>query len=186
VISNRLAKTIFPNEDPVGKYVSLWKGPDSMDAEVIGVVGDSRERGLTADPTLTVYLPYGRNALTTEFVAHTRANAHDLAPIVRPIVSDMDPNLPVADVRSFQEVVSSSVAPQRFNAILLGVFSGLALLLATTGIYGVLSYSMSRRTSEIGLRMALGASASSIMRMTMLQGMRPALLGIGLGAVGAW
>jgi putative ABC transport system permease protein len=186
VISARLAKTIFPNEDPVGKYVSLWKGPGSMDAEVIGVVGDSRERGLTSDPTLTVYLPYGRNALTTEFVAHTLANANDMAPVVRSIVSDLDPNLPVADVRSFQEVVSRSVAPQRFNAILLGVFSGLALLLATTGIYGVLSYSMSRRTSEIGLRMALGASASSIMRMTMLQGMRPALLGIGLGAVGAW
>jgi putative ABC transport system permease protein len=186
VISDRLAKTIFPNEDPVGKYVSLWKGPGSMDAEVIGVVGDSRERGLTSDPTLTVYLPYGRNALTTEFVAHTRANANELAPVVRSIVSDLDPNLPVADIRSFQEVVSRSVAPQRFNAILLGVFSGLALLLATTGIYGVLSYSMSRRTSEIGLRMALGASASSIMRMTMLQGMRPALLGIGLGAMGAW
>lgn len=186
VISNRLAKTIFPNEDPVGKYVSLWKGPGGMDAEVIGVVGDSRERGLTSDPTLTVYLPYGRNALTTEFVAHTRANAHDLAPVVRSIVAGLDPNLPVADVRSFQEVVSSSVAPQRFNAILLGVFSGLALLLATTGIYGVLSYSMSRRTSEIGLRMALGASASGVMRMTMLQGMRPALLGIGLGAAGAW
>ena len=186
VISDRLAKTIFPNEDPVGKHVSLWKGHDAKDAEVIGVVGDSRERGLTSDPTLTVYLPYGHNALTTEFVAHTRANAHDLAPVVRSIVSDLDPNLPVADIRSFQEVVSRSVAPQRFNAILLGVFSGLALLLATTGIYGVLSYSMSRRTSEIGLRLALGASASSILRMTMLQGMRPALLGIGLGAVGAW
>jgi predicted permease len=177
VISDRLAKLIFPNEDPIGKHVILWKGQSNRDAEVIGVVGDSRERGLTSDPTLTVYLPYGRNALTTEFVAHTRGNANDLAPVVRSIV---------ADVRSFQEVVSRSVAPQRFNAILLGVFSGLALLLATTGIYGVLSYSMSRRTSEIGLRMALGASASGIMRMTMLQGMRPALLGIGLGAAGAW
>jgi predicted permease len=186
VISDRLAKLIFPNEDAVGKHVSLWKGQGDWDAEVIGVVGDSRERGLTSDPTLTVYLPYGRNALTTEFVAHTRGNAHDLAPVVRSIVSDLDSNLPVADVRSFQEVVSRSVAPQRFNAILLGVFSGLALLLATTGIYGVLSYSMSRRTSEIGLRMALGASASGILRMTMLQGARPALLGIGLGAAGAW
>ena len=150
------------------------------------MVGDSRERGLISDPSLIVYLPYGRNALTTEFVAHTRKNAYDLAPTVRSIVASLDPNLPVADIRSFQEVVSRSVAPQRFNAILLGVFSGLALLLATTGIYGVLSYSISRRTSEIGLRMALGANAIGIMRMTMLQGMWPALLGIGLGAVGAW
>jgi predicted permease len=186
VISDRLAKLIFPNEDPIGKHVILWKGQSNRDAEVIGVVGDSRERGLTSDPTLTVYLPYGRNALTTEFVAHTSGNANDLAPVVRSIVAGLDPNLPVADVRSFQEVVSRSVAPQRFNAILLGVFSGLALLLATTGIYGVLSYSMSRRTSEIGLRMALGASAGGIMRMTVGQGMRPALLGIGLGAAGAW
>ena len=186
VISDRLAKLIFPNEEPIGKHVSLWKGQGGPDAEVIGVVGDSRERGLISDPSLIVYLPYGRNALTTEFVAHTRKNAYDLAPTVRSIVASLDPNLPVADIRSFQEVVSRSVAPQRFNAILLGVFSGLALLLATTGIYGVLSYSISRRTSEIGLRMALGANAIGIMRMTMLQGMWPALLGIGLGAVGAW
>ncbi len=186
VISNRLANLIFPNEDAVGKHVSLWKGQGNMDAEVVGVVGDSRERGLIADPTLTVYLPYGRTVLPTEFVVHTRANAQDLVPAVRSIVASMDSNLPVADVRSFHEVVFRSVAPQRFNAILLGVFSVLALLLATTGIYGVLSYSMSRRTSEIGLRMALGASAKSIMRMTLLQGMRPALLGIILGAAGAW
>ena len=186
VISDRLAKLIFPNEDPIGKQVSLWKGQGGPDAEVIGVVGDSRERGLTSDPNLIVYLPYGRNALTTEFVVHTRNNPYGLVPTVRSIVANLDSNLPVADIRSFQEVVSRSVAPQRFNAILLAVFSGLALLLATTGIYGVLSYSMSRRTSEIGLRMALGASATGIMRMTILQGMRPALLGIGLGSVGAW
>jgi putative ABC transport system permease protein len=186
VISDRLAKLIFPNEDAVGKHVSLWKGQGSLDAEVIGVVADSRERGLISNPTLTVYLPYGRNALTTEFVAHTSGNAKDLAPAVRSIIADLDSNLPVTDIRSFQEVVTRSVAPQRFNAILLGVFSGLALLLATTGIYGVLSYTMSRRTSEIGLRMALGANAGAILRMTISQGMRPALLGIGLGSAGAW
>jgi putative ABC transport system permease protein len=98
----------------------------------------------------------------------------------------MDPNLPIADVRTFEEVVNRSVAPQRFNAILLTVFSGLALLLATTGIYGVLSYSMKQRTSEIGLRVALGASGPSILRMALGQGMRPALVGTALGAVGAW
>jgi putative ABC transport system permease protein len=186
IISDRLAKMIFPNEDPIGKPVTLWKRSGDLDAEVIGVVANSRERSLTSDPTLTVYLPPGRNAVPLAFVAHTRGNAHDLAPVVRSIVAGLDHNLPVADVRSFQEVVSGSVAPQRFNAILLGVFSGLALLLATTGIYGVLSYTMSRRTSEIGLRMALGASAGSILRMTILQGMRHALLGIGIGVAGAW
>jgi putative ABC transport system permease protein len=186
VISERLAKLLFPNEDAAGKHVLLWKGQSNLDAEVIGVVADSRERGPASDPTLTVYLPYGSNALTGEFVVHTRANPLALASTVRSIVAGLDPNLPVADVRSLEEVVYRSVAPQRFNAILLGIFSGLALLLAMTGIYGVLSYSISRRTSEIGLRVALGASGANILRMTIGQGLRPALLGIVLGAVGAW
>ena len=186
VISERLAKLIFPNQDPVGKHVLLWKGQGNADAEVIGVVGDSRERGLASGPTLTVYLPYGRNAAPTEIVAHTRGNPLALIATVRSIVASLDLDLPVADVRSFEEVVHRSVAPQRFNAILLGVFSALALLLATTGIYGVLSYSMSRRTSEIGLRVALGASGRGILRMMIGQGMRPVLAGLALGAVGAW
>jgi ABC-type antimicrobial peptide transport system permease subunit len=156
-----------------------------MDAEVVGVVGDMRERGLASEPTLTVYLPSGGIALAGEFIVHTRGNPLAFMPTVRSIVADLDPNLPISDVRSFDEVVHRSVAPQRFNTILLGVFSGLALLLATTGIYGVLSYSMTRRTAEIGLRVALGASGRSILRMTFAQGMQPVLAGLVLGAVGA-
>ena len=185
MISDRLAKQIFPNDDPAGKHVMLWKGQSNLDAEVIGVVGDSLERGPAAGPALTVYLPYSATALAGEFVVHTRSHPQSLAPTVRSFIAQLDPNLPVADVRSFEDVISRSVAPQRFNAILLGVFSGLALLLATIGIYGVLSYSMRRRTSEIGLRMALGASRASIVRMTISQGLRPALLGIVMGAIGA-
>ena len=163
MISERLAKRIFPNVDAVGKHAILWKGQGNMDAEVIGVMSDSRERGLASDTSLTVYLPYGANVLPGEFVVHTRGNPLTLVPTVRAIITSLDPDLPVADVRSFEEVVQRSVAPQRFNAILLGIFSGLALLLATTGLYGVLSYSMSRRTSEIGLRVALGANSRSIL-----------------------
>ncbi|MEI9972174.1 MAG: ABC transporter permease [Ignavibacteriota bacterium] len=186
ILSDSFAKRIFPNEDPIGKHVLLWKGQGGSDAEVVGVVGDSRERGLVSGPADTVYLPYGANALTGEFVLHTRSRPLALVPRVRSIVAELDPNLPVSDVRSFEEVMQRSVAPQRFNAILLGVFSGLALLLATIGIYGVVSYSMRRRTSEIGLRMALGASRANILGMTLAQGLRPALLGIVLGAIGAW
>jgi putative ABC transport system permease protein len=186
VISERLAKLLFPNQDAVGKHAILWKGQNGGDAEVVGVVGDMRERGLASNPTLTVYLPYGPNALVSEFVIHTRGNPLALMPTVRSIIAGLDPNLPIADVRSFDEVVHRSVAPQRFNTILLGVFSGLALLLATLGIYGVLSYAVRRRTSEIGLRVALGASGRSILGMTILQGMRPVFAGLGLGALGAW
>jgi ABC-type antimicrobial peptide transport system permease subunit len=170
----------------VGKHVILWKGQSGGEAEVVGVIADSRERGLAANLGLTVYFPYGVNALPGEFVVHTRGNPLALVPTIRSIIAGMDASLPVADVRSFEEVVHGSVAPQRFNAVLLGVFSGLALLLAMTGLYGVLSYSMSRRTSEIGLRVALGASNRSILGMTMRQGMRPAVVGVVLGAAGAW
>jgi putative ABC transport system permease protein len=186
LITERLANLIFPHADPVGKRVTLWKGQGGLYAEVVGVVGDMHERGLASDPTLTVYLPSGRNAVPSEFVIHTRGNPLAMLPTVRSIVASLDPNLPIADVRSFEEVVYRSVAPQRFNTILLGVFSALALLLATTGIYGVLSYSMSRRTAEIGLRVALGAGRGGILRMTIAQGMRPVLAGLAMGAAGAW
>ncbi|HEY3937494.1 MAG TPA: ABC transporter permease [Bryobacteraceae bacterium] len=185
IISRRLAKLLFPNEDALGRHVLLWKGQGNLDAEIVGVVADSRERGLASAATLTIYLPYGANALPSEFVVHTRGNPLAIAPTIRAIVAGLDPNLPVADVRSFDEVVHRSLSPQRFNAILLAVFGGLALLLATTGIYGVLAYSMNRRTAEIGLRVALGASARNILVMTVGQGMRPALLGIALGTLGA-
>ncbi len=185
VISQRLAKLVFPNQDAVGAHATLWKGQSNMDAEVVGVVADSRERGPANDPALTVYLPYGANALPSEFVIQTRGNPVAMAPEIRAIVAGLDPNLPVSDVRSFEDVVHRSLAPQRFNAILAAVFGCLALLLATSGIYGVLSYSISRRTSEIGLRVALGATRNSILRMAVVQGLRPVLAGIALGAIGA-
>jgi putative ABC transport system permease protein len=107
-------------------------------------------------------------------------------PTVRAIAARLDPNLPLADVRSFEEVVHRSLSPQRFNVILLTAFGGLALLLAIIGIYGVLAYTMNRRTAEIGLRVALGASRADILGIVLSQGMRPALVGMLLGALGAW
>ena len=164
----------------------LWKSQNGLEAEVVGVVGDRRERGLAENPALTVYLPYGSNALPSEFVIHTRDNPLALIPIIRSLVSALDPNLPISDVRSFDQVIYRSVAPLRSNAILLSIFSVLALVLATTGIYGVLSYSITRRTPEIGLRVALGATRSNILAITIRQGLRPALIGAFLGAVGAF
>jgi putative ABC transport system permease protein len=185
VISQRLAQLLFGNEDAAGKHVALWSN-GNFDAEVIGIVGDSRERGPASGPTLTVYLPYGRNADVSEFVLHTRGNPLAAAHTVRAIVAELDSNLPVTGLRSFEEVVHRSLSAQRFNVILLTAFGGLALLLAVTGIYGVLAYTMNRRVAEIGLRVALGASRSNVLGIVLRQGMRPALVGMLLGAVGAW
>jgi len=187
MLSSALAKLLFPNEDPVGKHTLLWKGQGGLDAEVVGVVGDSLERGLDHGAALTVYLPYGRVGVPSEFVIETRGDPMAVVPSVRAVIKRLDPNLPLADIRTFDDVVSLSVSSQRMNSVVLVTFSGFALLLASLGIYGVLSYSVSRRTSEIGLRMALGASESSILRITVGQGLLPVLVGITIGgAIAAW
>jgi putative ABC transport system permease protein len=187
MLSSALAKLLFPNEDPIGKHTLLWKGQGGLDAEVVGVVGDSLERGLDHGPALTVYLPYGRVGVPSEFVLETRGDPMAVVPAVRAVIKRLDPNLPLADIRTFDDVVSRSVSSQRMNSVVLVTFSGFALLLASLGIYGVLSYSVSRRTSEIGLRMALGASESSILRITVGQGLLPVLAGITIGgAIAAW
>ena len=186
ILSERLAKTLFRDTDPIGQHVVLWKGQSSGDGDVIGVVSDMRERGLSANMALTVYLPTGIEALPSEFVVHTQMNPASLMPSIRAALTELDSNLPISGVRTFEEVINRSVAQNRFNTVGLGVFAGIALLLAVTGIYGVLAYSMSRRTSEIGLRVALGANASSIRRMTLVQGMQPVLAGLAAGSLAAW
>jgi putative ABC transport system permease protein len=187
MLSSTLAKLLFPNEDPIGKHALLWKGQNGPEAEVVGVVGDSLERGLDHGPALTVYLPYGRIALPSEFVLETRGDPLAIVPAVRAVIRSFDPSLPMADIRAFDDVVSRSVSSQRINSVVSVTFSGFALLLASLGIYGTLSYSVSRRTSEIGLRMALGASESSILRLTIGQGLVPALVGITIGgAIAFW
>jgi putative ABC transport system permease protein len=187
MLSSTLAKLLFPNEDPIGKHALLWRGQGDPEAEVVGLVGDSLERGLDHGPALTVYLPYGRVGVPSEFVLETRGDPLAVVPAVRAVIRSFDPNLPLSDIRAFDDVVSRSVSSQRMNSFVLVTFSGFALLLASLGIYGVLSYSVSRRTSEIGLRMALGASESSILRITIGQGLLPALLGVTFGgAIAAW
>ena len=187
MLSSALARVLFPNEDPIGKHALLWKGQGGPDAEVVGVVGDSLERGLDHGPALTVYLPYGRIAVPSEFVLETRGDPMAVVPAVRGVVRSLDPNLPLGDIRAFDDVVNRSVSSQRMNSVVLATFSGFALLLASLGIYGVLSYSVRRRTSEIGLRMALGASDASILRIIAGQGLLPVLAGITIGgAIAAW
>jgi putative ABC transport system permease protein len=150
------------------------------------VASNQRERGLEADPTLTVYLPsYGTGPGSVQFAIHTAGNPGALTPVLRSILKEIDPGLPLSNVQTLDEVVSRSVAPRRFNMFLLTIFAAVALLLALVGVYGVLAYSVGRRTAEIGLRIALGATPRSVLTLIVGQGMRPIMAGIAIGMAGA-
>jgi predicted permease len=186
MVSQRLADTLWPGQDPIGRQAVLWKGQRNAPAEVIGIVGNQRERGLEADPTLTVYLPsYGAGPGPMQFVVHTAGSPAAVAPALRSVLKEVDPNLPLADVQSMDDVIAESIAPRKFTMMLLAVFAGIALLLAMVGVYGVLAYSVALRTAEIGLRVALGASPENVLRLIVGRGMRPILLGITVGVAGS-
>jgi predicted permease len=187
IISERLAARLFPGEDPIGLRVDLWRGQGSLEAEIIGVVGNMRERGLDRDPTLAVYLPYrGLGWSPNYFVVHAAGDPTAVVPTLRAQLAELDPGLPISRVQTLDELISDSVATRRFNMFLLAIFAGVALLLALAGIYGVQSYSVTRRTSEIGVRVAMGATPDRIIKQIIRQGMVPAVLGIVIGLIGAF
>jgi putative ABC transport system permease protein len=187
VVSQRLAELLWPGEDAVGKQAILWKGQGDNRAEVIGVVGNMRERGLSEPPTLAVYLPsYGSGPGGMYFAIHTTMPKETLAPMLRATLSNIDPSLPLSNIQTMEEMVAASTASRRFTLILLGAFAGLALILALVGIYGVMSYSVSRQTAEIGVRMALGATNDRVLRLILTKGMKPVAAGIVVGLVAAF
>jgi hypothetical protein len=185
VVSEALADAIWPTEDPIGRQAFLWDDERAI-GTVVGVVENMRERGLAVNPTRAVYMPYyGATWSPVHFVVHTNGDPMPLVPTVRGMLADFNGNLPIYNIGNLDDSLVNSVADRRLNALLLTIFSAMALVLALAGVYGVMAYSVARRTSEIGVRVALGAGPSSVLRQMVMVGIRPALIGIGVGMAGA-
>jgi predicted permease len=186
VISESLARERWPNQDPIGHTIEFG----NMDGDlrlltIVGIVGDTHEYGLDAPPRPTVYVNLfqrPRAAITLTMLSDT--DTQSVTSAARGILQDLNPELP-ARFRTFSQIYSASLGSRRFNVILIGFFGITALLLATAGVFGVMAYSVSRRTREIGVRVALGAGSSNVLRMILGQGLRTIFIGVAIGIAGS-
>jgi putative ABC transport system permease protein len=187
VVSDAFVKRYFPNEDPIGRRI-VFDGNDKTPREIVGVVADVKRNGLDNDVQPELYVSHlQRPERRLNLVIRTeQSDASQLSPAVRAEVRAFDANQIIWRVRTLEELVGTSVAPRRFNMLLLGIFASVALVLAAIGLYGVMSYSVSWRTHEIGIRMALGAKGTDVLRLVVRQGMSMTLIGLALGLVGAF
>jgi len=184
VVNDALASTVFPGQDPVGKQLVHF-GPDNLTLQIIGVVGNVRHVGLEAAPHSEIYQVLGQAQWPSMFVAIRSATTDptSLTLAAQNVVLGVNKDVPLANVRTMQDVIANSVQPRRFSMLLLAIFAALAMLLAAIGLYGVMSYSVAQRTKEIGIRMALGARRPDVLALVVKQGMALVLLGIAVGTL---
>jgi putative ABC transport system permease protein len=184
MVDEAFTRRHFPGEEAIGRRIDIGNGTD--DAEIIGVVGNVNYSGLDALPSPTMYMPFAQDLFSTTWVmVKTDGDPNALIGTVRQIVRDLDNRLPAYSMTPLGEVISESVAQQRFSMLLIALFGLVALFLAAVGLYGVVAYTVSLRTREIGLRMAIGAMPSDVMKMILGGGMKLAALGVVLGVAAA-
>jgi len=187
VISQAMARIYFPNQDPVGKRLLFGFPPDGMvEREIVGIVGDVRDVALGQDPGPMMYVPFAQAPFWgANVVVRSTLSPSSVAMAIRQEVQKLDKDLPVTDVAMMPDLLEASLAQPRFRTFLLGLFAAMALVLAATGIFGVISYSVSCRTNEIGVRVALGASRGTILRMVLRETLVLTFLGLALGVPSA-
>jgi predicted permease len=184
IINETFAKQFFPGEDPLGR--TLVTGMGQMPSQVVGIVADVRGTNLNTPPAPDYFLPaLQRPDSFTNILIRSIADPATMTPAVREALKDIDPNLPLLQPQPLVTRVAATVEDRKLALVLLGGFSGLALLLALLGVYSVMAHLVAYRTAEIGIRMALGATRGSVMRMVLGHGRRLTLVGIAIGIVGA-
>jgi predicted permease len=187
VISQSLAHDRWPHQDPIGHTIEFG----NMDGDVrlltiVGIVGDTHEYGLDEPPRPTVYVNlFQRPSAVVTVTMLSDADTGSVSSAAREILQELNPDIPTT-FRTFQQVYAASLGSRKFNLILIGFFGATALLLATAGVFGVMAYSVSGRTREFGVRVALGATSGSVLRMVLGQGMRTILIGVAIGIVGSF
>jgi putative ABC transport system permease protein len=194
LISEAMAKRFWPGEDALGKRLTLWFFRDKP-REIVGIVGDVKLDGLDQkDTNSALYVPMTQLSEGTgqewrsfgfEMVVRTKTPPGQVAPAVTNAIHEIDAEQAVLHMMTMEDFMAESVAQQRFNMLLLATFAGLALLLAAMGIYSVLSYAVRRRVREIGIRMAMGAQIRDVLTLVIFDGMKPAIMGLGVGIIGA-
>ena len=185
VINEAAAQKFFPDQDPIGKRIQFSLAKDWT--PIVGVVGNAKRQDLSSDFPPEIYASsFQRVANSMSLLIRAESDPINMVAAVRSRILEIDPEQSVTGVRTVNDEMASAVAPQRFNLVLLGVFAAIALLMATMGIYGVMSYAVTQRTHEIGIRMALGARQSEVRKMIVSQGMAMALIGVGIGLLAAY
>ena len=185
IVNQAFARKFWPNQDAVGKRIVMGGMSEHPNwITTVGVVGDVRHFGLDVDPKPEMYVPFAQNPyFTTIYLVRSNQDAVSLLSAIRREIQAIDSAVPLANVRTFEQVIADSVAPRRLSVVLIGVFAGVSVLLASVGIYGVMSFLVVQRTQEIGVRMALGAQRGDVLKLILGRSLKLISAGAAIGLV---